>query len=87
MRNLIAALIAWLMPPTGKRRAPVLAQREQRAVRRTAIRPLVVIDGDALPMVRPYVVAHERKRELRIQRERRTALALATVGIDYEVSA
>ncbi|WP_051798761.1 hypothetical protein [Streptomyces sp. NRRL S-337] len=33
------------------------------------------LDGDASPLVRPYLVAHE-------QRERRKALLLATLGVD-----
>ncbi|MFD8549329.1 hypothetical protein [Streptomyces sp. NPDC059649] len=33
------------------------------------------LDGDATPLVRPYLVAHE-------QRERRQALLLATFGVD-----
>ena len=36
------------------------------------------VDGDAVALVRPYVVAHERRK----QRQRRRALVLATVGID-----
>lgn len=34
-----------------------------------------VVDGDAVPLVRPYLVAYE-------QEERRTALALALDGVD-----
>ncbi|WP_310728593.1 hypothetical protein [Streptomyces sp. N2A] len=33
------------------------------------------LDGDASPLVRPYLVAHE-------QRERRKALLLTTFGVD-----
>jgi hypothetical protein len=43
-----------------------------------------VIDGHAMPLVRPYLVQHERERERQAQRERRTALVLATAGIDYQ---
>lgn len=44
------------------------AQRRRR-------RPEVPLDGDATPLVRPYLVAHE-------QRQRRNALLLATFGTD-----
>jgi hypothetical protein len=42
-----------------------------------------VLDGDAVRMIRPYVIAAERRREQAQQRMRRRALALAEMGIDY----
>ncbi|GAA1928176.1 hypothetical protein GCM10009716_40010 [Streptomyces sodiiphilus] len=46
---------------------------------------LATLDGHKIALVRPYVLAQERRRaeERRLQRERRTAAVLATVGIDY----
>ncbi|WP_282702859.1 hypothetical protein [Streptomyces sp. CC219B] len=38
---------------------------------------------DGVPLVRPYLAAWER--ELRLQRERRRAAVLATLGQDYVV--
>ncbi|MEU2597002.1 hypothetical protein ABZ669_07045 [Streptomyces hirsutus] len=46
-------------------------------------RPAAFIEADGLPLVRPYVIAHEREQERRRQRDRRTALTLATLGIDF----
>ncbi len=43
----------------------------------------VPLDGDAVRMVRPYVDAVERQAEQRLQAERRLALQLAELGIDY----
>ncbi|MBL1094762.1 hypothetical protein JK360_36630 [Streptomyces sp. 9-7] len=75
----IARCLAWLglLPtprPQGRHRA-VPAPRVP--VHRRPRRPVIEtpIDGDASPLVRPYLVAHE-------QRERREALLLATFGVD-----
>ncbi|MDF2256925.1 hypothetical protein [Streptantibioticus ferralitis] len=38
----------------------------------------MLLDGEALAIVRPYVLAHGRRQ----QRPRRCALVLATMGID-----
>lgn len=67
---------------TGKRRAgtPLSAHRHGQCspAHRGRVRtrePEPFINGDASPLVRPYLVAYE-------QEERRTALALALDGID-----
>ncbi|MFB7575823.1 hypothetical protein [Streptomyces sp. NPDC056165] len=39
--------------------------------------------GEDVALVRPYLIAHEREQEWQRQRDRRTALALATLGIDF----
>ncbi|UUU23912.1 hypothetical protein [Streptomyces sp. DSM 40750] len=54
---------------------PASTAKPRTAVR-TAARPLL---DDPSPLVRPYLVAHERHRR---QQERRTALVLALDGID-----
>lgn len=46
-------------------------------------RPLA---GEDSRLVRPYVLALEQARERRVRRERRTAAALATMGIDYDLA-
>lgn len=46
-------------------------------------RPPVYLRGEDTPLIRPYLVAHEREQERRRQRDRRTAAALATLGIDF----
>ncbi|ARX85615.1 hypothetical protein SMD44_05079 [Streptomyces alboflavus] len=49
--------------------------------------------GEEVALVRPYLLAHEHRmhreqsqRERRLQRERRTAAALASMGIDYDIA-
>jgi len=43
--------------------------------------------GEDVAIVRPYLIAFERQREAQRGRERRTALVLATQGIDYDFRA
>lgn len=61
---------------------PAYSRRPFPAHVRARLAPL---DGHKVALVRPYVLAHERRmaEERRLQRERRTAAVLATVGIDY----
>ncbi|MEU6508649.1 hypothetical protein [Streptomyces sp. NPDC046942] len=51
--------------------------------------PLPVVLADGEPLVRPYVALWERERDeldrRRLQRERRRAAVLATMGQDYAV--
>ncbi len=86
MRSLLAALLALFLPARGKRRAapaPVVRPVPRPLPAPRAPRPADVIDADRLPLVRPFVIAHERQQERERQRERRTAAALAAFGIDY----
>ncbi|WP_405860135.1 hypothetical protein OG407_20905 [Streptomyces sp. NBC_01515] len=46
-------------------------------------RPPTYLRGEDTPLVRPYLVAYEREQERLRQRDRRTALTLATLGIDF----
>ncbi|MEU6143180.1 hypothetical protein ABZ848_22780 [Streptomyces sp. NPDC047081] len=56
-------------------------------MRRSLAYPTDVIAADGQPLVRPYVVVWERERDdrerWRLQRERRRAAVLATMGQDY----
>ncbi|WP_432055114.1 hypothetical protein [Streptomyces sp. bgisy022] len=45
-------------------------------------RPDPFIEADGLPLVRPYVIAHEREQERRGQRIRRRTAVLVTLGQD-----
>ncbi|MCX4847891.1 hypothetical protein [Streptomyces sp. NBC_00893] len=45
-------------------------------------RPEPVLRGEDSPLVRPYLIAHERREEVRLRRARRRALWLAVHGID-----
>jgi hypothetical protein len=86
MRTVVEWLLGLLLPASGTRRADTArtVPPEPSHPLPDRPRPLVVIDGHATPLVRPYLVQHERKRERQAQRERRTALVLATAGIDYQ---
>ncbi|MEV0690472.1 hypothetical protein [Streptomyces sp. NPDC050388] len=96
MRTLLALILSWLMPAQGKRRRPAagtqkVSTSEAAPIRRLIItsdalgvgRPVPFIEVDGLPLVRPYLVAHEREQERRRQRDRRRAAVLATLGQDY----
>lgn len=45
-------------------------------------RPAPVLRGEDSPLVRPYLIAYERREEVRLRRARRRALWLAVHGID-----
>ncbi|SCD74983.1 hypothetical protein GA0115245_114727 [Streptomyces sp. di188] len=96
MRSLLAALLALFLPSRGRRRAtpaPVPTAPAPVNVRSVPVdEPLwgasaravgEVLRGEDVALVRPFVVAWERQRERELQRERRTASTLATMGIDY----
>lgn len=86
MREFIACWFgrvrAWSAPRPPGRHArahqrsaePVKPSQVTRVPRRMA----TLLDGEALPIVRPYVLAHEQRQ----QRQRRRALMLATMGVD-----
>ncbi|MDX3532013.1 hypothetical protein P1P75_37870 [Streptomyces sp. ID05-39B] len=93
MRSLLAAILSLFLPPRGAHRSPgrcpfpaVSAQRPAHA-RRTRPYASDVILADDLPLVRPYLAVWERERDAldrrRLQRERRRAAVLATLGQDY----
>ncbi|GAQ68957.1 hypothetical protein T45_00677 [Streptomyces turgidiscabies] len=103
MRTLLALILSWLMPSTGKRRATPPAPTEHHpltdeptrrlTITRSAVgvelpshrspRPPAYLRGEDTPLIRPYLIAHEREQERRRQRDRRTAATLATLGIDF----
>ncbi|MBM7090650.1 hypothetical protein JTP67_19310 [Streptomyces sp. S12] len=83
--SLLAPLLRLLFPARGRHRRgagprhrAVLAPGRE-AARRPAPPPL---RGEDNALVRPYLLAHERKEEARRQRARRRALWLAVHGID-----
>lgn len=86
MRNLIAVLVAWFRPVRGRlctKLEPTPAVRIVQLPPSRPFRPAECIDADSLPLVPRYLVHHERVREAHQQRERRRALALASMGQDY----
>lgn len=99
MRSLLAAILSPFLPPSGAHRAtdtptslaarpPVPAHRPTPTpARRPGANPGDVIAADGLPLVRPYLAVWERERDeldrRRLQRARRRAAVLATLGQDY----
>lgn len=96
MRSLLAAILALFLPARGAHRtaAPPPLPRtscppapEPPAVIPRPQHPADLITADGMPLVRPYVVEWERERDerdrRRLQRERRRAAVLATLGQDY----
>ncbi|MFJ1804797.1 MULTISPECIES: hypothetical protein [unclassified Streptomyces] len=89
MRSLLAAILSLFLPPRGAHRAldPVTFPLPLPFPAASAQRPADVIPADALPLVRPYLAVWERERDERdrrqLQRERRRAAVLATLGQDY----
>ncbi|MCX5263662.1 hypothetical protein [Streptomyces sp. NBC_00199] len=93
MRSLLAAVLSLFLPPRGAHRRvapaplPGVPARRSAHARGARPRPGDVILADGLPLVRPYLAVWEREREDldrgRLQRERRRAAVLATLGQDY----
>ncbi|KUN82364.1 hypothetical protein [Streptomyces griseoruber] len=91
MRSLLAAILSLFLPPRGAHRAlerpPIPTVYAPAPARRARPYPPDVIPADGLPLVRPYLAVWERERDerdrRRLQRERRRAAVLATLGQDY----
>ncbi|MFJ8807406.1 hypothetical protein [Streptomyces sp. NPDC102490] len=95
MRSLLAAILALFLPARGAHRAaapPPLPHTSCPTAPEpppviTSPHPADVITADGMPLVRPYVVEWERERDeldrRRLQRERRRAAVLASLGQDY----
>lgn len=97
MRSLLAALLSWLLPSTGRRRRPT-GHTAYPPARRLIIthhavgaghpahrspRLAAFVEADGLPLVRPYLVAHEREQERLWQRDTRIALTPAAFGVYF----
>ncbi|WP_426364094.1 hypothetical protein [Streptomyces sp. E-08] len=105
MRSVLALILAWLMPSTGRRRAQIeetaigdtppadsptrrlLITRDALGVGLPALRSPrepEYLRGEDVALIRPYYARFEEDQERWRQRDRRTALFLATVGIDFQ---
>lgn len=78
--RLFLPLLRLLLPSVGRHRASepspsVLPQH-------TPDRPTLVLWGEDIGLVRPYVIAHERREEARRQRARRRSLWPTVHGVD-----
>ncbi|NUK22821.1 hypothetical protein [Streptomyces lunaelactis] len=93
MDQTIARAAGWLLqrllPASGRRRAAICPANEGRAddatyrlVHVPGATERAYLCGEDVALVRPYLVAHERRREDRLQTSRRRALLLAVHGID-----
>ncbi|KKD08353.1 hypothetical protein TN53_08950 [Streptomyces sp. WM6386] len=97
MRSLLAAILSLFLPAHGAHRAtgrppsisslaPAPARHPASAARRTWAYPADIVLADGLPLVRPYLAVWERERgeqdHRRLQRYRRRAAVLATLGQD-----
>ncbi|MEU2118864.1 hypothetical protein ABZ567_25180 [Streptomyces sp. NPDC016459] len=81
------------LPPTGRHRprpvthprpaSPPPAQRHRAPARRSpyAREQALLLDGSRAPLARPYLTAMSARA---VQRRRRRALWLATVGVDVD---
>lgn len=86
MRSLLVLIMSMLLPSRGRHAAADTPEPASPAPTPTAVRPAArrqVLRGEDVQLVRPYLLAHERKLEREAQRERRTAAALASMGVDY----
>lgn len=97
MANPIARIVGWplrlLLPAPGRHRAtgPLPAVRGPAVQHQDAptVNPSRVFASSARPareeevaLVRPYLIAHERRQKARRQRQRRRTLWLAVHGVD-----
>ncbi|MER6139587.1 hypothetical protein ABT174_05955 [Streptomyces sparsogenes] len=92
--RLIEPLLRLLWPAVGRHRAPLTtAVPTAQPTLMAAVAPPAVVPSigagrvvpcaeEEAPLVRPYVVAQERREEVRRQRARRRALWLALHGVD-----
>jgi hypothetical protein len=74
-------LLRLLLPSAGRHRTTVahtlpVAPQSCRCPR------LSVLDGEAVGLVRPYLIAHERRVEHERRQRRRTRLVMAPQGVD-----
>jgi hypothetical protein len=77
----VESLLRLLLPASGRRRSPESSPARQDTV---TVRPprVPALRGEDIGLVRPYLVAHERRQEERRQRARRRVLWLAVHGVD-----
>jgi hypothetical protein len=76
-------LLCLLLPARGRHRSSDPSQAARTMDAPTTRLPRVpALRGEDIGLVRPYLVAHERRQEEREQRARRRTLVLATYGVD-----
>lgn len=88
--RLFLPLLRLLLPAVGRHRTPSTPHTTSRraepqpaiAPRRPPARPPVLLRGEDVPLVRPYVLTEAERRERKLRRGRRRALWLAVHGVD-----
>lgn len=81
--RIVEPLLRFLFPASGRHRVPAPHTVSRPQNQPTAPHPCIsVLRGEDIGLVRPYLVAHERREEARRRRVRRRTLVLATCGID-----
>ncbi len=76
--RLLLPLLRLLLPAAGRHRAT----GARPSAPSTGAPRVPALSGEAIGLVRPYVIAHERRQEAQRQRARRRALWLAVHGVD-----
>ena len=74
-------LLRLLFPAAGRHRAPD-SHPSVPPVQAVPEPPAPALSGEDIGLVRPYLVAHERRQEARRQRARHRVLWLAVHGVD-----
>ncbi|MGW7556509.1 MULTISPECIES: hypothetical protein [Streptomyces] len=83
--HFIKSLLQRLLPSQGRHRAGATRHLQAAGPAPTSRRPAnhaLVLRGEDVALVRPYLIAYEQQEEERLQRQRRRALWLAVNGID-----
>lgn len=76
--RLLLPLLRLLLPPGGRHRL----DESHLSVQSPPEPRVPALSGEAIGIVRPYLVAHERRRAAQQQRARRRVLWLAVHGVD-----
>ncbi|AEM80141.1 hypothetical protein [Streptomyces violaceusniger] len=75
-------LLRLLLPAPGRHRSAETVPVPTVDVSMARLPRVSVLRGEDSGLVRPYLLAHERRQQERRQRARRRALVLATYGVD-----
>jgi hypothetical protein len=77
--RMLRSLLRLLLPSAGRHRAANAHRAPMTAPRHPRVPAL---DGEAIGLVRPYVLAHERRVERERRLRRRAGLVVAPQGVD-----
>ncbi|MEV0641127.1 hypothetical protein AB0I77_40640 [Streptomyces sp. NPDC050619] len=80
--SIFELLLRLLLPAAGRHRSAETNPVPTVDVQTARLPRVPVLRGEDIGLVRPYLVAHERRQGERRRRARRRTLVLATHGID-----